>query len=231
MAWTHSVLRLQDVDHELTNIHQRLREIEAQLRDNAELLAAEKAATERAETAQTARKQQQALEHELGQVQIKRDLTEQNLYSGRITNSRELQDLQAELQSLKRRVSTLEDELLEAMMVREEADAEAQAAAAHLDQLRADSEQAQGTLVAERDRLRAAAAELAEERQTLRNDLPPAILDSYDYLKDRTAGIPVAELKGDTCGICGTIVLRPTRQKVERGQEAYCDSCRRLLVK
>ncbi len=155
---------------------------------------------------------------------------EQNLYSGRIVNSRELQDLQAELESLKRRVATLEDEVLEAMIEREETDLAAKAAAARVVALEQRGEDLHARLLAERAKLETRIEGLAREREATAAEIPPAMLDTYGYLRERTGHLPVAQLRAGTCSICGTEVLRPTRVKVERGQEAYCDSCRRLLV-
>jgi uncharacterized protein len=230
MTWTQALMQLQDLDHTVVENHRRLREIERQLRNNAELGTAEQEAARLAQTAERARKQQQALEFELGQLQIKRDLTESNLYSGRITNSRELQDLQTELQSLRRRIGELENALLDAMMAREEADDAARAAAEQLEQIRRRLAQAQAVLVTEQATLESRNAALQVEQQQLRGAVPPEALDSYDYLKDRTGHMPVAQLKSGVCSVCGTEVLRPTQQKVQRGQIAYCDTCLRLLV-
>jgi uncharacterized protein len=230
MSWTQALMKLQDLDHTVVKNHQRLREIELQLRNNAELVAAQKQVVQLTQVAAAARKQQQDLEFELGQVQIKRDLTETNLYSGRITNSRELQDLQTELQSLRRRIADLENALLEAMMAREEADEAARAAEEQLEQVRMRLEQVQGVLVAEQTALETHNATLQGEQQQLRRAVPAEALDSYDYLKDRTGYMPVARLRSGVCSVCGTEVLRPTQQKVQRGQIAYCDTCLRLLV-
>ncbi len=87
-------------------------EIAALLKEDAEVRQARRIADQRREAAAAARRHQGDLEFELGQAQVKRTRTEQNLYSGRIVNSRELQDLQAELESLKRRVGVLEDQVL-----------------------------------------------------------------------------------------------------------------------
>lgn len=230
MTWTQALLQLQDLDHILIAHHKRLREIELALQDSAALLEAEKRAARTAKTAQAARKRQQDLEFEMGQVQVKRDLTENNLYSGRITNSRELQDLQAELQSLKRRVADLEDQVLEAMMAREEADANAAGVDAQLEELQQLHQDTHATLIAERQTLLAENQTLQAQQQQLRAAILPEALESYDYLKDRTGNLPVAQLHGDVCSVCGTEVLRPTQQKVHRGQVAYCDTCLRLLV-
>jgi len=230
MSWTQDVIRLQDLDAQIAKNRQRLDEIEAQLGDTAELLAARQECHTLEKAADVARKAQQDLEFQLNQVQVKRERDEASLYSGRITNSRELQDLQEEVASLKRRISAIEDELLEAMMAREEAVEAAQAAADHCAKVKQQTEAAQVSLTTERADLQEENAALDEERDYLRQGMPDAIVDSYDYLSKRIRSRPVAVLKGDICGVCGIVVTPRVRQQVGHGQEAYCNNCRRLLV-
>jgi len=230
MSWTQDVVQLQDVDARIAGIQRRLGEIEAQLAGTAELRDAQVAVDACEQVADEARKAQQDLEFQLNQVQVKRERDEASLYSGRITNSRELQDLQEEVQSLKRRIGTIEDELLEAMMAREEAVEAASAAAARRDEIQRQTETVQENLIAERTRLQADNQKLAEEREYLRGGIPAGIVDSYDYLSKRIRSRPVAVLKGDICGVCGMVVTPQVRQQVGHGQEAYCNNCRRLLV-
>ena len=230
MSWSQSLIRLQEIDLELEEYAQRLGEIAALLKEDAEVRQARRIADQRREAAAAARRHQGDLEFELGQAQVKRTRTEQNLYSGRIVNSRELQELQAELESLKRRVGVLEDQVLEAMLEREEADEAAKAADARYTTLEAALAQRQGALTAELSRREAAVTALQAERAGVLPGIPPKLLESYDYLRKRGGGIAVAQLRGDSCSVCGTDLLRPTIQAVHRGQEAYCDTCRRILV-
>ncbi len=230
MPWPQALIRLQQIDLEREEHQERLDEIALELQEDAELARARRLAQQADAAVEAARHTQHELEFELGQVQTKRARTEQNLYSGRIINSRELQDLQAELEALRRRVTTLEDEVLEAMIEREEADLAAKEAAARVVALEQRGEDLRVKLLAERAKIDTVVAALAQEREATTAEIPPAMLDTYGYLRERTGHLPVAQLRAGTCSICGTEVLRPTRVKVERGQEAYCDSCRRLLV-
>ena len=230
MSWTQAVIQVQDVDLQLADNHKRLSAVEAQLGDTSELRAARQAADACREAADAARKAQQELEFQLGRVQIKRERAEQNLYSGKITATRELQDLQSEIQSLKRRIGVLEDELLEAMMAHEEASDAAQAAVASRDEIQRRTDLMQSALVAERDRLKTGHGTLTAERQALRSQIPDSVVDSYDYLRKRVGSRPVAVLKGDVCSVCGMVVTMPIQQQVRRELEAYCNNCRRLLV-
>lgn len=230
MSWYATIFRLQEVDLALLHIQQRLGEIETALKNDAELAAAQHASEVKSAAAAAAQTAQKDLEFESGRVRIKLEQTENALYGGRITNARELQDLQAELKSLQRHKATLEDQLLEAMLVCEDAVAAAAAAQETLRQVQEAGNAAGQVLVSEREQLDAQMQGLQGEMQRLKSQIPPDVLDTYLYLKDRTDGIPVARLNGEVCDQCGVEVLRATLRKVKQHEVTYCDSCRRLLV-
>ncbi len=230
MSWTAAVLRLQEVDLELTALRKRLQEVEAGLQDDAALRAARQRTQEKTTTADTARKAQKDQEFELGQVEAKRQQKETRLYGGAIRNSRELEDLQAKVQSLKRRKSQIEDKLLEAMLVCEEAEAEEQQAAARLQDVEQQWQQNHETLSTERDALQARVATLEAEAAQHQGELPASVLDSYHYLQPRRGGISVARLQGDICSVCGIKATSQRKQSVKAGRETYCDGCNRLLI-
>ncbi len=230
MPWTDALLRFQEIDLELQQINRRLTEIAARLHDESELSQARQRAEQTAQQARTAGKTQKDIEFELQRVQADLQQTEQRLYNGSVTNPRQLEDLQAKSQSLRRRIAKLEDDLLEAMVAREEADTDAEAAATHLQEVSARRATLCQALTAERDTLQTREQGLHQEAQHVQERIPPNILDTYHYLRSRTGGIPVARLNGEICGMCGVEVLKPTQRKVKNGEEAYCDGCRRLLV-
>ncbi len=230
MSWYVTIFRLQEIDLESSRITQRLGEIEAALKNDADLAAARRASEAKTVAAAAAQKAQKDLEFELGRVRIKSEQTENALYGGRVTGARELQDLQAESKSLQRHLATLEDQLLEAMLACEEATDAASVAGEALRQAQTVWDAATQTFTTEQAYLNAQAQTLQDEAQRLKPQIPPDVLDTYYYLKERTGGVAVARLKGDVCDQCGVEVLSATRRKVNQHEVAYCDSCRRLLV-
>ncbi len=230
MRWPEALKRLQEVDHHLEDIAHRLEEIAAALEDREQVEQAAEDARRCQAEAEAARRRQEELEFELNRAEAKLKQTEQKLYSGRVTNPRELADLQAEAQSLQRRRSQLEDKLLEAMLAYEDAAQAAEEAEGHLAAMKSEWEARHARLQEEQAQLRRQQQQLHEERESLVAQIPGSVMDSYRYLWDRTGGWPVAQLRGDVCGVCGMSVNKPTQLKVHRGEEAYCDGCRRLLV-
>ncbi len=230
MHWTAALVQLQEVDHALAAARRRLEEVERALRDDSPLRGPRARAERLAEAAKVARQKQEKLEFELDRVEEKRRQTEIKLYGGAVKNPRELADLQAKVASLKRRKAALEDDLLEAMLAREEAEAELETARAELAEREAAWEAEHAELEAEAITLRERIPLLEEESQALAGQLPSQILASYRHLLKRKHGIAVARLQGDSCSVCGTLVPPRARQAAKAGKEAYCDSCGRLLV-
>jgi predicted nucleic acid-binding Zn-ribbon protein len=230
MQWTAALVQLQEVDRELAAARQRLAEVETALRDDSALAGPRARVARLAEAAKAARQKQERLEFDLDRVEEKRRQKEIKLYGGAVKNPRELADLQAKVASLKRRKAALEDELLEAMLAREEAEAELEAAQADLAEVEAAWEAEHRHLEEEAAELHARIPTLEAQSAALSAQLPADILASYRHLLRRKNGIAVARLRGDSCSVCGTMVPPRARQAAKAGQVAYCDSCGRLLV-
>lgn len=230
MTWTQSIVRLQAADMELNDARRHLARIEKELQDDVALRKTQRRAQQTEAAAKQAAKRQKDLEFEVGRVETEIEQTEATLYSGRVHNPRELEDIQAKVRSLKRRKSQLEDRLLEAMIAREEADAEAQAAAKALQAIQQQWEARQRALTVEADTLRQQIAALEQEIAELEQQIPAKTLETYRYLQGRIGNPVIAQLKGQTCSVCGIEVISSRRQPVHEGKETFCDGCGRLLV-
>ncbi len=230
MTWTDALLRVQEIDLDLDRRRARLTEVEAALEDSEALQEAHRHAESRAADVESARKKQKDLEFDLGRVETERKQTETRLYGGGIRNPRELSDMQAKVQSLKRRQSQLEDTLLEAMIALEEAQALAEKARSRVEAEQEAWNRAQGSLLEEQALLEEAIAALAAERDEVQAHIPQGTRESYHYLRRKMGGVAVARLHMNNCTVCGVRVTSGRKQAVRVGKETFCDSCGRLLV-
>ncbi len=172
------------------------------------------------------------LELKLKGLNSKIERTEQRLYGGAVQNPRELENLQTDMEHLRRRRDRTEDALIEAMT--EVDDREAKVVEA-----RAVSDQIEGHWKAEQDALHAAVAQLTDElgalegrSHELRSAIDKADLGLYDALLRSKGGLAVAALKGELCGGCRVRVPSGLAQRVRQGQElVLCNNCGRILVK
>ena len=136
---------------------------------------------------------QKRLEDEVATTEDKAAATERQLYSGTVTAPRELQAMQDELASLRRRIGALEDELLEVMEQREPLDADAA-------RLRVERDDVERWMVVHRGSLRVV-VNLAEEVQEIDLDvIPTQVLFS-------TGELPALDERTVTLGAESAVVL------------------------
>ncbi len=237
MSAFHQLLRVQEHD----TAADRLRHRRATLPELAELAAVETSLVD-VETAladasgrlATVAREQRRLEDELAATEGRIADLERRLYSGVVTVPRELQAMQADLESLRRRRSALEDEVLDTMAAREPVDAEV--AALESERARLDEEGA---------RLRGVVAEVqagidaelvGEEarRAEAATGLPADLTALYERLRARHGGIGAAPLVGARCGGCHLTLPATEVDRIRREPPdalITCDQCGRILVR
>jgi predicted nucleic acid-binding Zn-ribbon protein len=223
--------RLQTLDLGIAQRRARLQEIEIVLGQDE----AVRGARQRFEAADSALKPWQTrvrdLDLEIKSLAQKIQQTDRNLYSGKITNPKELQDMQEDIASLKRRQSQLEDELLEAMMKSEEGQTAVAEAQRQLNEAQAAWAGSQVDLLDEKQRLEKEVADWQAQRQQAAAAVDLASLSKYEALRPKKRGQAVALLKGDSCVLCGVEQTSRIVQQVRQGtQLIYCESCGRILA-
>ena len=177
---------------------------------------------------------QQRLEDEIATLTDKATQHDKMLYSGSITNPRELQAMQDEIAALKRRISQLEDQELELMEQIEPLDADLARLAAERDAgdaaavaLRAGIAEDEVSIDAELTRLRA-------ERAAAAGDIDADLIAEYETLRTHGGGIGIARLVGGSCGGChlGLSAVEVDRLKrLPPDEAAHCEECGRLLAR
>ncbi len=179
-------------------------------------------------------KQIRALEREVEGVRSRAQRDVARMDAGSISSARELSSMQHEVQTLAAKQSELEDRELELMEQREAVGTDVAAAARQLEGLRADH----ATAVARRD---ATFAEIdADDRDCeLRRaevvaELPADLVELYERLRARHAGVGAAALRAKQCRGCrlelyGTALAE--LQAAAADDVLRCDECERILVR
>jgi uncharacterized protein len=122
MSESLNLFRLQKLDTEIDQTRSRLDEIEQSLSDDRRLKLAKRKNEKAQQVLKDARIQLNQIEDKVEAQRIKRKTTQNALFGGKIKNPKELQDLQMESEALKRYITQLEDEQLEAMIAHETAE-------------------------------------------------------------------------------------------------------------
>lgn len=166
-------------------------------------------------------------------VKARRKRDQDRIDAGQISNPKDLERMQAEMVSLERRVSTLEDEELEVMERLEEAQTGLNAL--ETDLAAVDTELT--ALVSARDakdgELASEAEQVTGQRGPIVAALPEDLLALYDRIRAKS-GTGAAMLRARQCGGCmltldaaeiAAIRARPTDDVVR------CEECQRILVR
>ena len=222
--------RLQQVDSQIDQIQARLKVIQQILENDAELRAATErlaASESKLKDAERSLKQSEA---EVEKQSIKIEQTEASLYGGQVHNPKELQDLQKDVVSLKRHLSTLEERELEAMLVAETTEKDWQNAKSLLEHVQSNLGEQHRDLARESTSLRKSLERLNSERQAVISDIAQQTMAIYNQLRQQRRGIAVTTLSDGSCAACGT-TLTPSQQQNARSttQLFHCPSCGRIL--
>lgn len=224
------LFRLQQVDRQIDQAQNRLAAIRKTLENDSEL----RAALDQVEMAGAAqRESERALREAESQVkgqQIKIEQSESSLYGGHVHNPKELQDLQNEIASLKRFLTTLEERELNIMVEVESAQAALKTAEATLSGIQSRRGDEQRRLIEEQVSLTKTLERLQAERQAVVSDMASHPLEIYDQLRQQKRGIAVVEVMEDACSACGTTLNAALQQSARSAtQMANCPSCGRIL--
>jgi len=229
------LLDLQRVDSGVDRLNQRKADLPEQreldeLNEQRSVLAVTHA--EAQASLDSVAREQTKLETEINQIDEKVTHEQGRLYSGELSNPKELSNIQAELDALRRRKAHLEDQELEVMERREGVEKEHGdlfAALSDLDAKIADATARRDTASIE---IQNELKRFTEERAQIVPALHPDVVALYEDIRERRGGVAVGLLENGTCRACGLPLSPMQRDEIRRGTEPIvrCENCRRLLV-
>ncbi len=229
MGQLQQLYKLQQIDTEVQEKTDRLRTVLAAQKGNVAIQEARKEVETAVFELQQWQTEHKKVSQELASLNQKAKNSENRLYSGKVTNPKELADLQSELDSLSRRREAVEEELLEAMIMLEDAQTAQESAAKLVAKLEADWATETASLKQEQNelalRLHALGGLRKQHLPTIKTDL----LTEYDYLIKRKRGTAVAKLRVNQCLACQLTVSAKKAKAVKEGQLVNCGSCGRIL--
>jgi uncharacterized protein len=231
------LLELADLDTELGRLDHRRRA----LPELAELAQLEERAVKVRDAKTIADTNLADLDRELGraekdveQVRTRIDRDNQRLTAGQVSNARELESLQSEVASLRRRQDDLEEAVLELMERREAAQALLDGAVAEADKVAADTAAVTGRRDTALAEIGEQAAKASAARAAAAADVPADLLALYDKIRASSGGLGAAPLRRGQCGGCrvmlSTVDLNAVRAAAP-DEVVRCEECRRILVR
>lgn len=230
MSQAFKLYRLQQGDTQLDKAHNRLNEIEVDLQEDAALRIAQENANNSAIAQESAHKLLKHAEVDVQDQQIKIEQNQARLYSGKVTNPKELQDLQQEAEALRRYLTELEDLQLEKMIAFEDASQQQEQASQSLETAAADVAAKNGDLRKEKNRLSVEVERWLEERTATLDGITAEEIAIYEELRKQRAGLAIAKVDKMICSACGTTLSQALAQAARSPTElSRCSTCKRIL--
>jgi predicted nucleic acid-binding Zn-ribbon protein len=223
--------QLQQVDSRLDELRARLAEVEASLTESPALRQARAEVAERERQLRDLQRRQRDLETAIEDLGAKIRELDDKLYSGKVTNPKELDGYYQEQLQLKARQRQLEDQMLEVMLALETAAAELAEARQRLAEVEAQWGEDQDRLQAEREDILRQVEALSAERARVAARADRLDLAVYEQLRQTRSGRAVAVVERGACSGCRVVLPVTDFQKVKSGQGLVrCGTCGRILV-
>ena len=228
MSLSSRLYQLQETDLQLRERHRTLKDTLSKLQSNEELSRTEAELASQEESLQQAQKQQRKLEWEVDDFTAKIADINGRLFGGKVTNTKELMNLEQDVTGLKRHLSEKEEVLLDAMGASDDWNAS-------VSSLRADVESIRTTWGRESKDMRvlkndtdADIVRLQEARATMRDALDGDAIRLYDQLV-QTKGVAVIKVERGRCKGCNMQLPTGQWQRARVGEMVQCGSCGRIL--
>jgi len=154
--------------------------------------------------------------------------------AGQIKDPKALERMLGELESLRRRISDLEDVEIEVMERLEDAQVSLDRHVAELADLETERSSVQAAYEKTSADLQAQLAAVQDERRTTSSGMPEDLMALYEKLRGQKGGVGAAALRRRECGGCrltlnasdlGIIAKLPSDEVVR------CEECNRILVR
>jgi predicted nucleic acid-binding Zn-ribbon protein len=177
---------------------------------------------------------QQRFEDEIASLNERSNQAEKRLYSGSVGNPRELQALQDDVASIRRRISQVEDDELEVMELLEPVEANRSELLAERERLEDEGMKLRASLAEVESEIESELATVRAERAEAASVVDDEQWAQYDRLRAQLGGVAIARLVGATCQGCHLALPAAEVDRIRHlspDEAVNCEECGRLLVR
>ncbi|MEO8971020.1 MAG: C4-type zinc ribbon domain-containing protein [Ktedonobacteraceae bacterium] len=225
-----TLYQLQQIDLELDRLTTEQQALSNSLEGNSTL---QKARAEQTSAQQQLRASQQAqkeAEWTLEDLCRRLSTHEQRLYSGTVSNPKELASLQQEAQRLRAQQSRQEDRVLEVIEITEALQETAQRKAATVQQVEETWQKENAAMILHREQLEGRKQEAQARRTVFAGGIDAALLGRYEAIRRTKQGRAVSKVEQSSCQWCRVILTPSELQRVRINNELQtCSNCGRIL--
>jgi hypothetical protein len=232
MNETFSLYRLQQLDSQRIERLRRIKQIDQIVSSDKAVLKAKAIVQKATDALIESDNDLEEVRKKVEEKTLKLKLTQAKLFGGKISATKELQDLQAESEALRRTIRTLEDEQMKLLEVNETRQEAKKNSETSLQQLLNQKASENSLLLGEREKLKSQLPKINSQREALKDQLDGKLLEEYETLFKSKGGVAVAEIFDESCKACG-VELSPTdiQHAANPSVITKCKSCGRILYK
>jgi predicted nucleic acid-binding Zn-ribbon protein len=224
-----SLHELQLLDNSIGRINRTLEVLHQKLTTDPEADRLSALLIQSGDRVQNTNREVSRVTHEITSRQIKYSQNDSALYGGKISNTKELQELQLENSHLKTQIPVFEEELLKLLVDLEEAKNEDESLRKQLTEHTTDRGASLVEITEQVHANQHTLDNLLSQRTMMWENLPADIRAEYQALAKAKKGIAVVEYKEDCCGTCGADISRSEAQQARVGTILHCQGCGRII--
>jgi len=220
---------LQLFDNQMDVISDRISIIDKIINSNKEILESKKTLDEIISKIEIKKKEISEIETQSNKLVLKLKQNNDALYAGKIKNPKEMQSIEEENLSLKKRIQVYEEGLFELMLINEENEQELKFDSERHNNLLLMKEKEKSALLIEKQELNDSLEKLKIEKSPIENQIKDELVQKYNNLRSKNR-LAVAIVKENACTACGNTISPAEIQKIKSAtEEYYCQICKRIL--
>jgi predicted nucleic acid-binding Zn-ribbon protein len=175
---------------------------------------------------------QSRLETDIDSIGQKAEAERKRLYDGSVANAKELQSIEAEIASLRHRISSKEDQLLEVMERREELEQGLVPQESALAEARASLQEIDASAGAELGEIEQDLTAKSAQRAEVVAAIAPDVLELYEELRRQKKGVAAVALVDGVCQGCHQKMSPVYLERLKKVDGIRrCEYCRRIVVR
>ena len=230
MTVVKDLFALQQMDLAVDRRTKRLALVKAALKEDAALIAARKELAASEAKAKETRVNQKLLEIEVETAKSRFASIETRMMSNEGVTARELPALQRELAHVQEQQGTLDDQGLRLMETLQEVQAQVKTQSATVQEMEGVWRESQKELLAEQAAVNAELSPARAERQAQAGVVDAAMMQAYERLRVKKAGVAVARVEKGICTGCRISLPTTLIQRARVGRVlATCPTCGRIV--
>jgi len=229
-----NILELQKVDSEIDKNNQALNSIEEKILFEKISQKIKELENKKTQFAKLYDAEKLNLDRQNGRLEIlskKIAGEEKKLFSGSVSNPKELSALQAEIASLGRQKDEAETAVLEQMELASSLEAEIERINKAVEENKDEAAKKQNIWLEKESRFKEIISKLQVQREQKAADIDKELLSDYEDVRAGKNGVGAGALVGDICQACNVQLAATDLERIRNceGYE-YCPFCGRILI-